>query len=212
MNFGASKAASGKPSVNGDQTPISRRSSGFEQFYAMLLASPDLSILDMSGASQANISIITGAGHKMSSDDIIGAMHQFFGDDFLENQQAASNAQRFLETTLTFPTASFDGALAWDALQFISSPLIELTIAELLRVVRPGGLILAFFNSSEKITHLPLYNYRIRDAKNIMQIPRGGTQRCQYFNNRTIEKLFEPAAAVKFFLTRDNLREVLIRR
>jgi hypothetical protein len=211
MRFSAAKGTPGKSPAN-DESQITRRSSGFEQFYAMLLASPNLSVLDMSGASQANISFITGAGHRISSDDILGAMHQHFGDDFLENQQAASNAQRFLETTLSFPTASFDGALAWDALQFISSPLIEMTITELLRIVKPGGLILAFFNSSEKTTSFPLYNYRIRDAKNIMQIPRGGAQRCQYFNNRTIEKLFEPAAAVKFFLTRDNLREVLIRR
>jgi hypothetical protein len=211
MKFGVAKGMPGKSPAS-DDSPITRRSSGFEQFHAMLLASPNLSVLDMSGASQANISFITGAGHRISSDDILGAMQQHFGDDFLENQQAASNAQRFLETTLSFPTGSFDGALAWDALQFVSSPLIEMTIAELLRVVKPGGLILAFFNSSEKTNRFPLYNYRIRDAKNIMQIPRGGTQRCQYFNNRTIEKLFEQAAAVKFFLTRDSLREVLIRR
>jgi hypothetical protein len=211
MKFGVAKAPFGKSSAK-DELPATRHSSGFEQFYAMLQASPNLSILDMSGASQANISFITGAGHRISSDDILGAMQQHFGEDFHETQQAASNAQRFLETTLTFPDAHFDGALVWDALQFLSPPLIELTIAQLLRVVRPGGMLLAFFNSSEKTTRLPLFNYRIQDPKNIVQIPRGGAQRCQYFNNRSIEKLFDGAATVKFFLTRDNLREVLVRR
>jgi hypothetical protein len=43
-------------------------------------------------------------------------------------------------------------------------------------------------------------------------IPRGAQQQCQYFNNRSIENLFGKAESVKFFLTRDHLREVLVRK
>jgi hypothetical protein len=32
------------------------------------------------------------------------------------------------------------------------------------------------------------------------------------FNNRSLEKLFGKFESVKFFLTRDNLREVIVRR
>jgi len=47
----------------------------------------------------------------------------------------------------------------------------------------------------------------------LLQIPRGNMiQRSQYFNNRSIERAFQAAASVKFFLTRDNLREVIVRR
>ena len=212
MKFGVSKGPFNKASGKDAQQPITRHSSGFDQFYSVLQASENLSVLDMSGASQANISFITGAGHRMSSDDIIGTMQQCFGDDFFENQQAASNAQRFLEQTLTFPDAFFDGALVWDALQFLTSNLLDETVAQLLRVMRPGGIILAFFNANDKITEIPVYNYRIQDSKTLMAIPRGGVQRCQYFNNRTVEKVFEQAVSVKFFLTRDHLREVIVRR
>jgi hypothetical protein len=34
----------------------------------------------------------------------------------------------------------------------------------------------------------------------------------QLFNNRAIEKLFREAQSLKFFLTRDHLREVIVRR
>ena len=95
---------------------------------------------------------------------------------------------------------------------FCRAPLIENTVTELLRVLRPGGLILAFFNANEKLKEIPLYNYRIQDPKTLLQIPRAAPQKVQNFNNRMIEKLFEQAASVKFFLTRDNLREVLVRR
>jgi hypothetical protein len=43
-------------------------------------------------------------------------------------------------------------------------------------------------------------------------VPRGEMQAAKHFNNRDLEKLFEQAASIKFFLTRDNLREVIIRR
>ena len=168
----------------------------------------------MSGASQANISFITNAGHRISSDDIIGTMQQCFGEDFFYwQQQAASTAQRFLSNRRSrFPDDFFDAALVWDAMQFLISPVIEQTVSQLLRVMRPGGLILAFFNANDKITKIPVHNYRIQDQKTLAMINRGPEQRCQYFNNRTIEKLFDKAESVKFFLTRDHLREVLVRK
>ena len=192
--------------------PIARHSSGFEQFCSMLQNSENLSILDMSGASQANVSFVTGYGHRISSDDAIGTMQQCFGTDFLKNQQAASNAHRFLEQTLTFPENTFDGALVWDTLQFLVSPLLEDTVAKLLRVMQPGALILGFFNADEKTTQVPVYNYRIQDSRTLLQTSRGGLQHCQHFNNRMLEKLFEKATSLKFFLTRGAQREVIIRR
>ena len=194
------------------QAPLGRHSSGFEQFCVMLQNSENLSILDMSGASQANISFITGMGHRISSDDAIGTMQQFLGSDFLANQQAASTAHRFLEQMLNFPDNTFDGVLVWDTLQFLASPVLDEVIGKLLRVVRPGALLLMFFNADEKTTEIPLYNYRIQDTKTLLQIARGSSQRCEYFNNRMIERLFEPASSLKFFLTRGNQREVIARR
>jgi hypothetical protein len=215
MRFGAPKESSPKTSQKGG-TPrtITRQSSGFDQFCATLRNCDGLSILDMSGASQANISFITGLGHRISSDDIVGTMQDCFGTDFLESQQAASVAQRFLDQTLTFPEAFFDGALVWDALQLLTSPLLEETVEKLLRVMRPGGQMLVFFNADEKARQIPIYNYRIQDQKTLLQTPRAGTnvQRSQFFNNRSLEKLFSKAASLKFFLTRDHLREVIVKR
>ncbi len=214
MKFGAAKGVPEKASPRDAHPALSRHSSGFDQFCSFLQSSENLSILDMSGASQANITFITGLGHRISSDDIVGTMQECFGDDFLESQQAASKAQRFLDQTLKFPDQFFDGALVWDALQFLTSPLLEQTVAQLLRVMRPGGSMLVFFNSDEKATSIPVHNYRIQDQKTLLQIPRtsAGHQLTQYFNNRSIEKLFQNAASLKFFLTRDHLREVIVRR
>lgn len=212
MRFGATTGVPTKSSPKDAPPALTRHSSGFDQFCGFLRSAEGLSVLDMSGASQANITFITSLGHRISSDDIVGTMQQCFGADFLDNQQAASNAQRFIEQTLTFPDESFDGALVWDALQFLVSPVLEDTVAQLLRVMRPGGLMLLFFNADEKATRTPVYNYRIQDQKTLLQTPRSGYQRSQHFNNRMLERLFERAASVKFFLTRDHLREMIVRR
>jgi ubiquinone/menaquinone biosynthesis C-methylase UbiE len=191
-----------------------RQSSGFQQFCSTLRQKEGQSILDMAGASQANIGFITEMGHRISSDDIVGTMLDCFDADFFAGQQIASKAQRFVDQTLTFPDESFDGALVWDALQLLSSPVLEIAVAQLLRVMRPGGQMLVFFNADEKAKEIPVYNYRIQDEKTLLQAPRPGTglQRSQFFNNRGLEKLFQNAASLKFFLTRDHWREVIVRR
>jgi hypothetical protein len=57
-----------------------------------------------------------------------------------------------------------------------------------------------------------VYSYRIQDCKTLLQTPRAGPQHCQYFNNRMLEKIFEKATSIKFFLTRGAQREVIVRR
>jgi hypothetical protein len=41
---------------------------------------------------------------------------------------------------------------------------------------------------------------------------RGQRKPAQIFNNRSLERLFQDFQSVKFFLTRDHLREVIVRR
>lgn len=214
MKFGAGKGVFSPLSDKDTRPTLSRKSSGFDQFCSILQSYENLSILDMSGASQANISFITGLGHRIASDDVIGTMVECFGKDFIANQQAASNAQRFLDKSFIFPEATFDGALVWDAFQFLTSPLLEQAITQLFRILRPGAHLLLFFSANEKAATIPVYNYRIQDRKTLLQMPRPGTidQKSQYFNNRRLEKLFEGASSMKFFLTRDHLRELIVRR
>ena len=215
MRFGSGKGLFAKlPAGIDRKPPASRSSSGLDQFCSFLQSREGLSVLDMSGASQANITFITGFGHRMSSDDIIGTMTEHFGKDFLSSQRAASNSQFFLDAALTFPDASFDAILVWDALQFLAPPLLDQVVSRLLRIVRPGGAMLVFFNSDEKAKAIPVYSYRIQDRKTLLQASRAGCvpQRPQYFNNRMLEKVFANAGSVKFFLTRDHLREVIVKK
>ncbi len=214
MGNGPASSNTTRPSSRkGAPQSFTRQSSGFEQFVSVLQSPETLSVLDLAGASQANISFITNLGHRLSSDDVLATIEQCFGKgDDLELQQVPANCQRFLDQSLNFPDQSFDAALVWDALQFLTSPLLEQTVDRLLRIMRPGGLILAFFHADQKASQVPIHHYRIQDQKTLLLTPRGDFRQVQYFNNRALERMFEKAHSVKFFLTRDHLREVIIRR
>jgi hypothetical protein len=191
-----------------------RPSNGLDQFFSSLQDQENLSILDFSGASQANISFITSMGHRIYSNDVLRTMEEAFGSggDFVANQSDPERAAAFLRESLDFPDRSFDGALVWDTLQFLSPPLLQDTVDRLARILRPQSSLLAFFQADEKAQTAALHTYRIVESKIMSLTPRNQARPVQYFNNRTLEKLFQKYNSVKFFLTRDHLREVIVRR
>lgn len=191
-----------------------RSSHGLDQFFSSIQDLEGLSILDFSGASQANISFITSMGHRIYSNDVLRTMEETFGSggDFVANQSDPERASAFLRESLDFPERSFDGALVWDTLQFLAQPLLQDTVDRLCRILRPQASLLAFFHAEEKAQTAPLYTYRIVDTKVMSLTPRDQVRPVQYFNNRNLEKLFQKYQSVKFFLTRDHLREVIVRR
>ena len=192
----------------------SRPSHGLEQFFSSIDGEENLSILDFAGASQANVSFITALGHRIYSNDVLRSLEETFGhgDDFMANQEDPERTRLFLSETLDLPGQIFDGALVWDTLQFLTPPLLEATVERLYEVLRPGSYLLAFFQADEKARNAPLFGYRIVDKKVMSLTPRGQSRPVQYFNNRSLEKLFQKFQSVKFFLTRDHLREVIVRR
>ena len=134
------------------------------------------------------------------------------GADFFENQANPALVSEFFELALTFDDETFDGALVWDSLQFLASPLLQTVVAKLHRMLRPGASLLALFHTEERIESIPTYAYRIQDHRTIQMVSRSQRRPAQIFNNRSLEKLFQDFQSVKFFLTRDRLREVIVRR
>jgi len=192
-----------------------RQSHGLDQFCASLGERPGLSILDFAGGSQATVSFITGYGHRLYSDDFLHQLDAAFGTgegDFFENQANPLLVSRFVKAAFPFPDESFDGALVWDALQFLASPLLQTVVGKLHRVLRPGACLLAMFHTEERIETLPTYSYRVQDHHTVQMTAREQRKPAQVFTNRSLEKLFQDFQSVKFFLTRDRLREVIVRR
>lgn len=189
-----------------------RASRGLEQFFAYVQDQVGLSILDLSGATQENVNFITNLGHKLYSENFLRSLDDTFGASDFTSQANPALIERFLGQTLAFSEEQFDGVLAWDVLQYMSAPLVMATLDRLHRVAKPKSYLLAFFHSDEKAQSIPVYGFRIQDAKTLLLEERGMRKPAQLFNNRSLEKLFQRFDSVKFFLTREQLREVIIKK
>ncbi len=190
-----------------------RNSNGLDQFCATLGDRAGMAILDLAGANQSTVSYITGFGHRLYSDDFLLQLDRRFGEgDFFENQSDPRARQEFLDSELDFPDEHFDGALVWDVLEYLSAPMLTAVVKRLHRMLRPDAGLLAVFHADERAETVSSYSYRIQDHRTIQMAPRGRRRPAQIFNNRSLEKLFQDFQSVKFFLTRDHLREVIVRR
>jgi len=192
--------------------PVLRQSNGLEQFFSVMRDRGTLSVLDFAGASQENISFITSLGHHFASQDFVRSIEQTFGEDPLQNQSDPVLLDQFISENLSFAPESYDGVLAWDGLQFLSPHLLQIVVDRVYEAMRPDACLLAFFNANEKAREVPLYNYRMADNRTLSLVQRGVGTTGQHFNNRSIEKLFHRYQSVKFFLARDFLREIIVRR
>lgn len=198
-----------KPPVRVQQ--MTRHSRGIEQFFSDIRGVVGLSVLDFAGASQENIDFLSNLGHKIYTQDMVRSLDDAFGRDPAE-QTNPNRIDYFLKANFDYPAGTFGGALLWDAFQFMGPALLNATVERLYEVMQPKSYILAFFSSDEKSTEVPSYNFRLIDNKTIQLTDRGMRPSGQVFNNRSLEKLFGKFESVKFFLTRDSLREMIIRR
>jgi hypothetical protein len=207
--------ASPKPSRAGvpdREVVVTRQSRALEQFFTYISDQTGLSILDLAGVTQENVTYVTDLGHKLYAQDFLRSLDDTFGADEIQEQAAGNRIDYFLDQNLDFPENSFDGVLIWDVMQYLSPALLSATIQRLHRIVRPKSYLLAFFNADEKITHSPKTTFRIRDKSTLELVQRGQRKQAQMFNNRSLEKLFGQFESVKFFLTRESLREVIVKR
>ena len=188
--------------------PVTRQSPGLEQFFGTVRDRRGLSIVDLAGVSQASVSFITNLGHTIYSDDFLHSLDETLARGGPDPRLGT----RFLEQSLPLREPGFDGALLWDCLQFLPPAWLEAGVERLHSILRPGAIVLAIFNTNEKVATVPFYQYRIADERTLHLVPRGMRAPAQYFNNRVLEKLFQRFATTKFFLTRDHLREVLVKR
>jgi hypothetical protein len=188
-----------------------RPSRGLEQFFFNLHGQVGLSILDLAGASQQNIDFLTSLGHKIYSANVVHSMEECFGAD-PAGQTNPGRIEYFLRSNFDYPPQTFDGVLMWDSMQFMSQALLTATVERLADIMRPQSYLLAFFTVNDKVQEVASYSFRIQDNKNLLVTERGMRPTGHVFNNRSLEKLFGKFESVKFFLTRENLREVIVRR
>jgi SAM-dependent methyltransferase len=225
--FRSSSDSAAHPGTARGSQRLTRRSSSMAQLVKELDTEESLCVLDLGSTSPPNIRYCTERGHKIYSDDLLVSST----DPALvikdETGKSILDSKRFLEENLVFPAAQFDIVLCWNLADYLDESLVKPVVGRLWSLLKPGGSLLAFFHTQEAGPDAPCYRYHIVGVDTLeMQLidPRGdakkGSPRAaasnfrlqRVFNNRNIENLFRDFASIKFFLARDNVREVLVVR
>lgn len=192
-----------------DLPTVTRKSSGLKHFFDVLPDREHLDILDLGGLSQENIGVLSQYGGTVHAVDLLVQYDQR-KRDFPETAMDVAAARDFVDEFLNFPRNQFDAVLAWDGLEFLDSDVVHLAVSRLEEVIRPGGGMLTFFHTQGRGESVPSCRYRIEATDELVLQPRDSRTLPNTFNNRSLERLFSDFELVKFFLTRDSIREVIV--
>src|SRR5579863_741925 len=201
---------------------LTRRSSGLAELSRLLQSEEPLCVLDIGSTSAANIRYLTERGHKIYSEDLLDAST----DPALviqdEQGKPTLDSHLFLKDNLVYQGTQFDIVLFWNLADYMDESLVKPVIGRLWSLIRPGGVLLAFFHTREAGPDSPCYRFHMMgndalemqliSARNESSREGGGFRLQRVFNNRHIESLFRDFSSIKFFLARDNVREVLVVR
>ncbi len=199
---------------------VPRKSTGLGELVRALSRLDGQSVLDLGPTSPANLSFFTNQGQRTYSEDVLLASRNGDYRTSGNNGESHIDADRFLADNLTFPNETFDAVLLWDMPDYLDEALVKPVVQRIHAITKPGALMLAFFHTKDAGTDAPYQRYHIAapDTLELQRISSGREDRYanfrlqRIFNNRHIENLFSDFRSLKFFLGRDNVREVLIVR
>ncbi len=191
--------------------PASRRSNGLQHFFETIPKSRGIELLDLGGANEANVNFLAEIGGKIHFVDLIGSYDRFQPQPG-EDKTALEIASEFVDEHLNFARNQFDAILGWDALEFLDADVLHLTAPRLNEILRPGGALLTLFHTQGRGATVPVYRYCIEGLDTLSLESKSTRVLPNTFNNRSLERLFADYSSVKFFLTRDSLREVIVSR
>jgi len=210
---------------------VTRRSSGLAELARTWDSPETLCVLDLGSTSASNIRYFTERGHRIYSEDLLTASTDPTLLTKDEEGKPILDSRKFLAENLVYPAAHFDVVLCWNLPDYLGESLVRPVVGRLWSVLKPGGMLLAFFHTRDAGPDSPCYRFhivgpdtvemqRVSLTKENRRGPTGvvhtaigsGFQLQRVFNNRHIENLFRDFASIKFFLARDNVREVLVVR
>ena len=191
---------------------VQRKSTGYTEFIRYISHEEGLKVLDLGATSPANITFMTGLGHKFHQEDVLLAAAD--KSLIVANGEGGTtiDVERFLNENLSFRREEFDATLFWDLADYLPEPLVKPLIERIQIAMKPGGIMLALFHTRDAGPNAPFYRYHIASKESLELQPAHPFRLQRVFNNRHVESLFREYASMKFFLGRDNIREVLVIR
>lgn len=215
VSFFGAKDKSGGGAASAERVP--RNSSGWGKILERMRGEESLRVLDIGPTSSGNINLITSLGHSIYLANLVeDAAKKEWTPPEADGTPGPFEVERFLGAHLTFSGRGFDIVLLWDTPDYLPEPIVAPVIRRIHQVMEPNGQVLAMFHSANAASLTPLKadfsRYHLTETNRVDVQRAGNYPLLNTFTNRQIEKLFEKFKGFTFFLSKDNVREVLVTR
>jgi SAM-dependent methyltransferase len=212
--FRGADSSQSKPEESAKSAPrTTRHCIGLGDFIRNLSSSQEkLCVLDLGPTSPTNIALLTDLGARVYNEDILRESQD---QNYFVKQEDGSvqiDPSRFFAENLDYPAGHFDAILFWDVADYLPEMLVKPLVERLQTMLKPKGNLLAFFHTKDAGAESLYSRHHIVQKDTLELEPIQGFRLQRIFNNRHIENLFKEFASRKFFLGRDNIREVLMVR
>jgi hypothetical protein len=87
--------------------------------------------------------------------------------------------------------------------------MVPVLFKRMREVLQPDGRLLAFFHGRNDLPDASFSRFQLTDSDNLIVQKSGDYPIQGVFQTRQIEKLLDGYSSVRFFLGRDNVREVI---
>lgn len=180
------------------------------RFLASLATHEQPHLLDLGPVVGPNVSFFgEELGCKILVEDLSSDIDRFAREDRIAELPA------FLSSRFPQASDSIDGVLCWDLFDYLDKAAAQALAQQLIRLLRPDGVLLAFFNNAEPNPGIRTgYTRHVVVDRNTLQHRSypGVRARQRPFVNRDIQRMFEPLRVTEQFLLKTNAREVLFRK
>lgn len=213
--FGMFKKESGSTPHTAGRQP--RHSRGWIEVRSYLQKTESLRVLDFGSTSPVNINYLTTLGHSVYMANIVedATRPEWLKPVKLFDRKGSEpefDIDRFIAANLDFSGRDFDVILLWDTANFLPPAMVPALFVRLRKVLRPDGKLLAFFHGRLTGPETAFSRFQLGDADELLALESGNFPVRQVYQTRQVEKFLEGYSSVRFFLGKDNVREVIAER
>lgn len=193
------------PGPSGIVTGV-HRSPGFGALCDALEERRESAVLDLGPSSTENVQFLAALGANVQIQDLFRSSGGALG--------TRAEIFRFPEVSnLPLPTeGEFDAILLWDLLHYFETRDVEPFVKRLVRLSRPGTLLLAAASATAPIPRSPLqFKIVARDQLEYVMSEEGHI-RAPELTPRRVERMLPGFQPLRLFQLRNGLQELLFRR
>ena len=183
------------------------QSKTLQKFLAVVCSKPAAEFVDLGPVIGSNITFLGDrVGCKIHVEDLYADLDRHVRQGMLDR------FPEFLGGRFALPDESIDAVLCWDLFDYLDPAAANVLAGELMRVLRPGGALLAFFGDIEPRDRC-YTKYVIEDEEHLRyRFYAAAGSRQRVLQNRDIIKLFDALRVFDSVLLKSGVREMLFRK